>query len=309
MAVSPDAVEYVLLNVGVLDQPAPAAAEPVLMNVGVLDAPSPAAAEPVLMNVGVLDQPASADAEPVLLNALNTTRTNQIKNPSFEVDTTGWTFQSSTTLTRDTTQFNTGVASMKAVSTIGNIRVAVYGATSGSGVAANADSIAVTIGQQVTVSAWVKVASGTAQHRVKIHWFNSGGSFLSDSDGALIAMSTSWQRLQVTATAPANTAKFGISVQQDAAATTFIDSVLAEISPALGDYFDGSIAAPSGYQHAWTGPANASTSTETLTTVAFKQRESGAWVAHTAVPKVRVAGAWVVKRPKRWSGTAWVDLP
>ena len=46
-------------------------------------------------------------------------------------------------------------------------------------------------------------------------------------------------------------------------------------------------------------------------TVDFKSRESGAWVDRTAVPKVRVDGAWVVKRPKRWdSGTSsWIDLP
>jgi hypothetical protein len=48
--------------------------------------------------------------------------------------------------------------------------------------------------------------------------------------------------------------------------------------------------------------------TQPVITVQIKQRESGAWVTRTAVPKVRVGGAWVVKRPKRWNGSAWVNL-
>lgn len=43
--------------------------------------------------------------------------------------------------------------------------------------------------------------------------------------------------------------------------------------------------------------------------VHFKSREAGAWVSHTAVPKVRVAGAWVVKQGKYWNGSSWVNLP
>lgn len=43
-------------------------------------------------------------------------------------------------------------------------------------------------------------------------------------------------------------------------------------------------------------------------TVSFKSRESGVWVPHTAVPKVRQSGAWVNAQPKRWTGTAWVNL-
>lgn len=42
-------------------------------------------------------------------------------------------------------------------------------------------------------------------------------------------------------------------------------------------------------------------------TVTIKSREGGAWVTRTAKPMVRVAGAWVEERPKRWNGSAWVD--
>lgn len=42
--------------------------------------------------------------------------------------------------------------------------------------------------------------------------------------------------------------------------------------------------------------------------VSFKSRESEVWVPRTAVPKVRQSGAWVNAQPKRWTGTAWVDL-
>lgn len=45
------------------------------------------------------------------------------------------------------------------------------------------------------------------------------------------------------------------------------------------------------------------------TTVTVKVRESGAWVERTAVPRVWVSGAWVTVRPKRWNGTAWIEIP
>lgn len=63
----------------------------------------------------------------------------------------------------------------------------------------------------------------------------------------------------------------------------------------------------------WIDASDAHNGSETArkwqpTILHFKDRESGAWVAHTAACWVRVSGAWVARRPKRWNGTAWVDL-
>jgi hypothetical protein len=49
-------------------------------------------------------------------------------------------------------------------------------------------------------------------------------------------------------------------------------------------------------------------SSEPEASVDFKRRESGVWVPHTAVPKVRVAGAWQEIQPAYWDGDSWVDL-
>lgn len=46
-----------------------------------------------------------------------------------------------------------------------------------------------------------------------------------------------------------------------------------------------------------------------LPTVIFKHRQAGIWVSRSAVPKIYLAGSWVFRRPKRWTGTDWVDLP
>jgi hypothetical protein len=50
-------------------------------------------------------------------------------------------------------------------------------------------------------------------------------------------------------------------------------------------------------------------SSEPEASVDFKRRESGVWVPHTAVPKVRVAGAWQEIQPAYWDGDSWVNLP
>jgi hypothetical protein len=206
---------------------------------------------------------------------LGGTRTNLVKNPSFETDLTGWEYQG--TGSQDTTEFSNGAASLKVIySYVGTARAASYGATP-PGIAtpsANADSIPVAVGQRVTLSANVKVASGTTNHLVKIHWFNSSGTWLSDSQGTNTAMSTSWTRLSVTGVAPTNATHFGVAVQRAGSATTYVDGVLAEITDALLPYFDGS-STNSSYDYAWTGTAHASTSTEDLTGTPIESAFSG----------------------------------
>lgn len=238
-----------------------------------------------------------------------TTRINLCKNPSLEVDTTGYWNG-----TRVTTETYTGTASLQMGAGAANNRLTGYGATSGA--TANADAIPIAPGEQVTFSVYVKAAAPGPSIRLKIHWFNAGGGWISDHDNAAVVPGTSWTRLNITgATAPANAAKFGVVIFDwygGSGGTIFADGWLVEKSATLGDYFDGSTTAPAGYTNAWTGAAHASTSTQTAApaspTVTVKHYESGAWVSRTAKPKVYVNGAWVTKRPKRWNGTAWVDL-
>lgn len=189
-------------------------------------------------------------------------RTNLIKNPSFEVDLTGYLAETSTTLSRDTTEFWSGTASMKCVSTAIN-KIGLYGRTVGN--AANASSIPVSATQQVTVSAYVKATTSGVNHRVEISWFRANGSYITASNGSTVAVGTSWTRLSVTATAPTDATHFGMALYKSSAGshTSFTDGWLAEISGTLGTYFDGSTTG-AGFTYAWTGTANASTSTETV---------------------------------------------
>lgn len=47
---------------------------------------------------------------------------------------------------------------------------------------------------------------------------------------------------------------------------------------------------------------------ENATAVTLKNREAGAWVSRSALPKARVGGAWKFGNVKRWNGSAWVEL-
>jgi hypothetical protein len=291
MAVSPNAVEYVLLNAGISLVPGPAAAEPVLLNVGIaLSASSPNA------------------VESTLLNALNTFRTNLMKGPSFEDGTKfGWNGTVSAGSTAiDSTQAYSGTKSLKLTSTGGDAYVR---GTNGSGL--TAEMPAIVPGKVYILSAYIKCSVSQGMF-FYYNGANSSGVSTANQASVLYTVSTSWQRYTVMFTAVAGDAFMYPMVRLFGSAngnTLNIDAVTLEES-ALGDYFDGSSVLPAAYLHAWTGTPNVSTSTESLipVTVQFKQRESGAWVPHTAVPKVRVAGAWRTVRPKRWNGSAWVDL-
>lgn len=191
-----------------------------------------------------------------------TTRINLSKNPSFETGITGYT-NSAGTIAWDTTypaMFGTGT--LKAtMSTSG--RFAIYGSTAA--IAANADSIPVTAGEQVTFSAYVKRASGDWYFQYSIIWFNSSGAFLSDYTPTSPQVGSSWYRLSGTATAPAGAASFGVMISSSDGNphTVYTDGWLIEKSGTLGAYFDGSTTNLPGWDQAWTGTAHASTSTST----------------------------------------------
>lgn len=186
-------------------------------------------------------------------------RTNQIKNPSFETDLTGYTSQANTTQTRDTTEFLYGAASLKCV--IGMAaRCAVYGATGAA--AGNADSIPVHSSRpMITFSCYVKETGTAFQVRAKIHWFNAAGTWLSDSDQALVTPTLdTWTRLSITGQPPASAKSYGVALYANSAGTLYTDGWLAEESPIADVYFDGDTA-DAAYVHAWSGTAHASTST------------------------------------------------
>lgn len=158
-------------------------------------------------------------------------RINLVPNPSFENDTVGWVAFDSTG-TRDTSQFFLGIASFKLVGNgsqvycSGKIRVPVTNSV------------------QYTMSYYAKATVGTPNARATLNWYNANGIFISQSQGASTALTTSWQRRTVTATAPATATSVDVYVECPSGVslgtTVFADAFLLEESAFAGSYFDGS---------------------------------------------------------------------
>jgi hypothetical protein len=112
---------------------------------------------------------------------------------------------------------------------------------------------------------YVRQGTGAMDVFPMIFWQASSGSFLSSSSGSAVSVSSTWQRITLTATAPASATQFGFGARVTSTAANnefYLDSALAELGGTLGNYFDGSSTA-AGFTYAWTGTAHASTSAET----------------------------------------------
>jgi hypothetical protein len=187
-----------------------------------------------------------------LTGSLNTavTRTNLIVNPSFEVNTVGWS-QNGSTNTRVPATWGTGNYAYQIVHT----------GTGLGGAYSDYASFVVTAGQQYTASFYAKSISGTLRTvQIAISWYNAVGALLSSST-ANKTLTTNSQRWSVTATAPATATSaliYAYTTGTGSIGDTWqMDSVLVEAHNVLGDYFDGSTNSDT----SWTGTANNSTST------------------------------------------------
>lgn len=164
---------------------------------------------------------------------------NLITNPSFEVDLTSWTSFGvggtfSATLSRDTTTFQYGTASMKVVGA----------GAGGSFLGAQYTLTGLIVGAFYTVSCYAKGQLGTENFTLNIDTGNQSSQTLG----------TSFARYSVTfqATATSHVIKAESST---ALAVYWVDAVQAEQNTATSPYFDGSFSGA-----AWEGTANASIS-------------------------------------------------
>lgn len=189
------------------------------------------------------------------------TRTNLITNPSFETNTTGWTSAQSGAPIRSTTYSYKGVASGQITMTstvdsnILNWPTSVHNyATTG----------------VYTMSAYFYIPTGSTLAGRTVTLGQEGGTSVRTVQSSLPAtlVAGAWvrasQRVNVTSTGT-SFAVFRLSGNLTTAVgqVIYADAVLEEKSSTLGDYFDGSLTVPIGC--AWTGTANASTSTQTGT--------------------------------------------
>lgn len=185
-------------------------------------------------------------------------RTNSITNPSAEVNTTGWS-SFAATLTRDTGSFSQGTASFKMVMT----GAANPFLANASVVAAPGDIWRFAVDYKT---------SGTLSniYALKIQAKDAGSAVLATYTTALPATQAAFARFIVTTPAlPATTTQITaliLATGTPAASETFwMDGTLLVKGTAMTDttYFDGATTATAQYTYAWTGAANASTSTET----------------------------------------------
>lgn len=159
------------------------------------------------------------------------TRANLVPNPSFEVNTTGWS-SSSATLTRTTAQLQVGAASLNAVIT-----------TVASTPTVNCQRVPVIAGRTYTVSAYGRSQTGTRTTGVKAIFYRGDGSIALNPTVAGTSSATGvWTRRSSTVVAPADAESAGAIVFYTGASVSDvhqIDAVMLEESAALNTYFDG----------------------------------------------------------------------
>lgn len=179
-------------------------------------------------------------------------RVNYIKNPSFEVDTSGWSAIASATLARTTGESFTGSASLSVTNSSGS--AAQYG-SSGVG-----NMIPLVAGEGTYyVSAYVKLANGNSSANYFIRQLQyetelSGTTVSAGNVGTqTLSYTGNWVRLSAPITKSANANFMIIRVVTGSTVSGeifYVDSVMLEKSNSLGSYFDG------GSNGFWSGAEN-----------------------------------------------------
>lgn len=184
-----------------------------------------------------------------------TVRTNFVRNPSFEVNTTTWT-----ATTSDGTIARTTATSLFGAAAVRITRVTTGGPTAQMTESVNTSLTACTAGDRLVLTGYVRSGNMTRSAAVRLRWFNSALTLLSEVTGTSVTTSTSWQRASVTGTVPTNAAYVACAVTHSTAMlineTADWDGFLLETGTIIRTYFDGS-----SVNAQWSGTANASTST------------------------------------------------
>jgi len=175
-----------------------------------------------------------------------TTRTNLIENPNFETNTTNWSAYFGY-ISRVTTTPQRGTYCLEASSDgDGDISVKYYKAN------------ALTLGTSYRVGVYVRISSYEQGVTVTANFGDGAGA----STG--FAATTAWQYVELPATVATTTTDFTLAISSQNSGFDgylYIDSVILEKASTYSGYFDGNTPDAGGIDYAWTGTANASTST------------------------------------------------
>ena len=181
----------------------------------------------VASGAGYLKNP----AEPFLLGY----RVNWAENPSFEVDTTGWSSVSGAILSRDTVNYRSGIASLKVVNT--------------SSSAAQYSNIPLVAGSgSYTVSAYVKLETGASPANYylrQLQYAEIGGTSVATGNMGTQSLSVTgdWVRLTGTFSKAAIANFLNVRIVTNSSTNGdifYVDDVMVEKSDTAGTYFDGS---------------------------------------------------------------------
>jgi hypothetical protein len=149
-------------------------------------------------------------------------RTNALSanQASFEVDTAGWVAASNCSISRTTSQFASGVASLAVVSTsAGDMTTSTTTAT----------KFAVTANNKFSATAEFRAGTTARACSVGIIWLNISGTVISTAFGtAENDSSSAWNECNVTATAPATATHAQVIVKVESAGSTethYVDKV------------------------------------------------------------------------------------
>lgn len=186
-------------------------------------------------------------AEPTALGY----RVNYVPNPSFEVNTAGYSALSGS-FARNTGEFNTGSASLSITSSSNSVA-----ASAQLGITGNMTPLLAGEGTYY-FSAYVKLASGNAPSTYSLRALqyeeqNSTGTVANASFGfQSLSYTGNWVRLSgsFTKSELANFVILRVSGPSLIGEIFYVDSVMLEKSNTLGTYFDGS---SNGF---WTGGSN-----------------------------------------------------
>jgi hypothetical protein len=207
-------------------------------------------------------------------------RTNLVRNPSFELGTTGWTALAQSIISRSTSDFYVGEqATLSCLKIVANPTIPALTAVGVGVVSSSTRRIAVTPGLPYSLSLFVKVPSGQDPVKLKIglRFYTAGGVLISESltlTNADLNSGNSWVRLNhLGIIAPSGAASLGVVVITPDVASDgeplatgqfwYVDGVMVEQETTLREYFDGSTSAGTSY---WNVPANPHDSTSSLDT-------------------------------------------
>jgi hypothetical protein len=188
-------------------------------------------------------------------------RTNLLINPSFEVDTGGWTTDWSGDWGFDR------VVSTAAVGAASG-QLSWYGSSTVTGMnvtAKNTTPIAVTGSKDHAFQFQVTGSEGVSARPV-VTWY-SGTTLVGTSTGVAITAGYGiWKTVSMVATAPssANIAQIAVNAPSiNSNQTLLVDALLFEQSSAIDPYFDGDTTDTSNWSYYWLGAASASRSAAT----------------------------------------------